>query len=336
MLTLTGAPSTVVYTLLLRQVEGGENTLQVDDAPEHHATTELTGVEHTYTSLEKDGPPDIIFISSDGTPLYAHRAQLCVVSNNNFDLLLTPSIIDLPSTIELTEDVHTLSVILHVIYGASFDPYTPTLGALSDAINAFDKYGLAPCSRVSPGTPVFEEVTKSISRHPLETYTIAAEHDLFDIAQKASEHLLTFPLSTISDDVVLRLGSIYLHRLFTLQLARTYVLQNLIIRPPDKHDANTQCGRQESESMKLAWIAAASPLVLAAHPDVSTETIQNKFECVKTSLHCAECRHCVERRVDEVLWKWSITPRTICRDTRELYVALSPLDRTRGTMISHL
>lgn len=171
-----------------------------------------------------------------------------------------------PTTIALSEDVYTLSVIFHVIYNASFKPYTPTLEALSNAINALDKYGLRPCSHVSPGSPIFEEVVKFTSRVPLIIYTLGAEHDLFEIAQKASEHLLTYPVSTLSDDIVARVGSVYLQRLFDLHAARIYVLQRLVTQRPDEHKPNTHRGENGCESMQLAWSNAAAILILDVNP----------------------------------------------------------------------
>jgi hypothetical protein len=47
---------------------------------------------------------------------------------------------------------------------------------------------------------------------PLQLYALAAHYDIFDLAVPTSSHLLSFPLSRLSDEMVERMGAIYLKR----------------------------------------------------------------------------------------------------------------------------
>ncbi|KAK7691893.1 hypothetical protein QCA50_005298 [Cerrena zonata] len=260
-----------------------------------------------------DGEPDVVLMSRDAVHFFVRRNRLLNVSNNQFALLLSPYI-DLSfqtaqQPIQLTEDAQTLNI---------------------QAIQTLEKYGIVLSTHLIPGTPLFDDIVLKTPYQPLEVYIVAAEHDLFQLAQIASGYLLSISLLSIPRMQLSRLNSDYLAMLYNLHIVRTLVLQRLISRPPDEHEATFQCGFSAYQAMKSAWSVATSSFILNANPDVSAALIRNTLESLKFSLPCIRCRKCVQDRVNEILLKWSITPRTICRDTGYYFSVLSPQDSVPG------
>lgn len=109
-------------------------------------------------------------------------------------------------------------------------------------------------------------MTERCALMPLEVYTIAAENDLFELACEASKHLLSFEVSSVTDDIALRLGPMYLCMLFNLVTERTYVLQHLIIQPPAQHGPTALCGSNEYHDLQLEWSKVTSTLILSGSP----------------------------------------------------------------------
>ncbi|KAK7676496.1 hypothetical protein QCA50_020570 [Cerrena zonata] len=281
-----------------------------------------------------DGGPDVVLMSRDAVHFFVRRNRLLNVSNNQFALLLSPYIDSSFQTaqqpIQLTEDAQTLNIVLHILYGVSFHVYSPSLEILLQAIQTLEKYGVVLSTHLIPGTPLFDDIVLKTPYQPLEVYIVAADHDLFQLAQIASGYLLSISLLSIPRMQISRLNSDYLAMLYNLHIARTLVLQRLISRPPDEHEATFQCGFSAYQAMKSAWSVATSSFILNANPDVSAALIRNTLESLKFSLPCIRCRKCVQDRVNEILLKWSITPRTICRDTGYYFSVLSPQDSVPG------
>lgn len=212
-----------------------------------------------------DLPPDIILNSNDHVYFYVHRTRLYAASSNNFYGLLTedanhPHL----TTISLQEDSVVINILLHVIYSLSLRQYSPPLETLLEAIKVLKKYGIPLGPHTIRATPLFDELVIKMPFMPLEVYAIAAEHDLFDLAAEASSFLLSFPLSTLTDEMAGRIGPLYLRRFFSLHVERLRVLQQLLARPPPEHPATLDCGWTDHQRLKTAWSLACSGIVYDA------------------------------------------------------------------------
>ncbi|KAK7692325.1 hypothetical protein QCA50_003950 [Cerrena zonata] len=274
-----------------------------------------------------DGESDLVLVSKDAVHFFIRRNRLLKASSNQFafllDLYLDLSFQTPLHPIYLTEDAQTLNIVLHVIYNLSFRLYSPPLEILLQAVQTLGKYGVALDPHVHPGTALYDDIVLKMPYEPLEVYIIAAEHDLFELAQAASGFLLSLSLLSIPRLTSARLNSDYLTMLYNMHLSRTIVLQRLVSRQPEAHEPTSHCGFSEYQALKAAWSVAASGFVLGAGADVSAALIRNTLESLKFSLPCTQCQQCVQRRVSDVLLKWTTTPRTICRDYHDFFVVLS-------------
>ncbi|KAK7685746.1 hypothetical protein QCA50_011092 [Cerrena zonata] len=268
------------------------------------------------SSNHGDLPPDIILTSNDHVYFYVHRTRLHAASANNFNNLLTegathPHL----TTITLQEDSVVLNILLHVIYSLSLRQYSPPLETLLEAIEALKKYGVPLGPHAARAMPLFNELVIKMPVMPMEVYALAAEHDLFDLAAEASSFLLSFPLSTLTDQMAARIGPLYLRRFFSLHVERLRVLQHLLARPPSEHQPTLDCGWTDYQRLKTAWSLACSGIVYDARADLSAERIRTILESLKVPLTCLDCKQSISQRVSEIVMKWSITPRTILRNT---------------------
>lgn len=218
-----------------------------------------------------DGPPDMILVSTDTVHFYVRQTRLLAASKSFFDNLL-PSPPNRPdqALLSLDEDANTLNIVLHIIYNIPFRHYSPSLDVLLKATKALKKYGIPLNLKLAPGTPLFEELVTKVPFAPIEVYAIAAENDIFPLATEASSYLLSFQFSSLSDEMSLRIGPIYLLMLFHLHTERLHVLQSLVTSPPREHRPTLLCGWTDYQCLKTAWSLACASFMFNASPGLVT------------------------------------------------------------------
>ena len=217
-----------------------------------------------------DSPPDTVLVSNDGVHFDVHCSRFPEFSGNNFGGLLAPP----PDrtnarSIQLPEDSQIINLILHIVYGVYFRPSSPSRQTLLATLRALHKYGIRPSFYVVPNSPIFDNLISSYANESLELYAIGAENDIFELARQASEHLLDINLQSLSNEVVMRIGSSYLTMLYTLHAARAQVLQRLLLRPPDGHTPDDNCGPAGIQRMKSDWAMTTSSFVFSLAPSPS-------------------------------------------------------------------
>ncbi|EEB98537.1 hypothetical protein MPER_01932, partial [Moniliophthora perniciosa FA553] len=72
--------------------------------------------------------------------------------------------------------------------------------------------------------------------YPLDVYTLAARHNLYELAVSASSHLLTIDLNSISPLTAEQIGPLYLGKLYELIEERKSKLSNLLAMEPSLHN----------------------------------------------------------------------------------------------------
>ncbi|KAI0630873.1 hypothetical protein C8Q77DRAFT_232290 [Trametes polyzona] len=265
-------------------------------------------------------PTDLLLMTSDGVAFYVHAAQLLSVSDNNFNDTTLAANLD-TSTIStahnpspatfVTETADTLNIILHSVYGISCASYSPSLDTLVASVDAMPTYGLAPKTHVAPSTVLHGLLLAQAPAQPLTVYALASRHDLYEVASPVSSHLLSVPLHALSDDVVGRIDSVYLKRLFLLHLERLAALKALLLPPPHPHPATAHCDFDEQKKVARAWTLAASYLASEHNADVSPSTIEGAFASLGAHVWCQECKRSLADRIKELLARWSSIKRTI-------------------------
>lgn len=269
-------------------------------------------------------PPDLVFLSSDAVFFYVHSEQVLGASENGFCGLLPakqadpppalksfPRVEELGPIIALPESAHVVNVVLHTIYGISCAHYAPALDVLLAALDALHEYGIPLKRYCTPSTPLFSLILAQAPYNPIEVYALAARHDLYDLAVPISSHLLGYQLANLSDELVQKMGPVYLKRLFFLHLGRIDALKRLLLPPPHPHAPTADCDFTEQKKLTRAWALASAYLAWDARPDLSMAAIEAALRSLEEHLSCGVCKKALGERIKQLIVQWSVVKRTI-------------------------
>jgi hypothetical protein len=225
--------------------------------------------------LGQSHPPDLTLHSSDSVFFYVHTTALLQFSTNSFNSTISPYPVSPISedgsrpAIILPEDSHVLNIVLHLLYMIPCSHFCPPIDIVFKAVNALKRYGVSIKSLATPDTCLYNLILSRAPLHPIEFYAISAEHDLYDLAVAISPHLMSFNLSTLTDEIVTQMGPTYLKRLFFFHLGRNEALKRLLFAPPTLHGPTPQCDFTEQKKLTRAWALAAAYLAWDARPGLS-------------------------------------------------------------------
>jgi hypothetical protein len=212
-------------------------------------------------------------LSDDNVWFYVDTARLQQSSENNFNQSLVPITghADEPfgRIISVPEQSIVLNIVLHTIYGISCAKYNPPFDAIAAAISALQTYGVPLYARISPGTPLFSLLMPFAPLIPLELYILAATYDLYDLAAFASQYLHSLSLSSLTDEMAVQMGAIYLKRLFFLHYGRIDALRRILLTPPRPHTPTPHCDSMDQKRLTRAWALASASLVWDARAGTS-------------------------------------------------------------------
>ncbi|KAI6094095.1 hypothetical protein EV401DRAFT_1896481 [Pisolithus croceorrhizus] len=136
-------------------------------------------------------------------------------------------------------------------------------------------YGISVKKYITRFAPLYNLLLFHAPLYPLELYALAASYDLYDLAVPASSHLLSFPLASLTDEMVDRIGPRYLKRLFFLHFGRSDALRRLLLPPPYSHPPTVTCNFTEQKKMTRAWALASAYFAWDARPDLSTSSMES-------------------------------------------------------------
>jgi hypothetical protein len=213
--------------------------------------------------------PDTILLSSDAVFFYVHSQRLLDASDNSFHSLLpTPasSFDDRESIVQAPESSAVLNIILHTIYEISCSHYSPSFPNLITAVSRLPFYGIHPKSVIAPSTPLSTILLSYAPLYPIELYALAASFDLYELAVTTSSHLLSFTLSSLTDDMAESIGPVYLKRLFFLHFGRIEALKRVLLSPPPPHPPTPSCDFADQKKVTRAWALASAYLAWDARP----------------------------------------------------------------------
>lgn len=260
--------------------------------------------------------PDLILVSSDNVFFHAHSQILLPTSDNAFGGLLLPHLESLkqPSTyplISMPENANMVNVVLHTIYGMSCQQYNPPLHTLLEAVGILRKYGIPLDRYIASTTPLFDHILAQAPRRPLDAFMTAAEYQLHVLAVAISTHLISYDLSSITDDQARHMGAVYLKRLFDFHQRRVDTIKKLVLTPPEQHPPTVDCGFVDQKKLTRAWALAAASLTWDAKADMSSSLIQASLGSLTSQLSCSLCQGELNKRIKDIVLQWSLTPRTI-------------------------
>lgn len=212
---------------------------------------------------------DLIFCSSDSVLFYVHSPVLLAASEHAFRPILSGSLSDpqcRTSIVHVPETSIVLNIIVHALYSISSVQHSPPFTALITAVDQMPRYEINPKRCIIPSNPLHGQLLSCAPGHPLEIYALAARYDIYDVAARASSHLLSYPLGTISDEMAMRIGAVYLKRLLCLHVNRANALKNIILVAPLPHLPTSLCDFDGQQSLTRAWATVASRLAVDARP----------------------------------------------------------------------
>ncbi|EPQ52882.1 hypothetical protein GLOTRDRAFT_80112 [Gloeophyllum trabeum ATCC 11539] len=260
-------------------------------------------------------PPDLILASADSVFFYVHSNRLLRCSQNGFNASLPIPLTEMYTgdcpILAATETSTVLNIVLHAIYDLPFEQYSPTSECLVGAVQSLHKYGAVLKQLVVPSTPLYQHLMSVAPLNPIDIYTIAAQFELEELAVATSSHLLSFSLSSISDEMAIRMGPLYLKRLFFLHLGRLDALKRILLPPPPPHPPTNACNFADQKQMVRVWALAVAYLAWDARPDLPITTIKQTLNPLIEKLPCNVCRSSLFDRTKNMIIQWSRVKNTI-------------------------
>ena len=218
-------------------------------------------------------PADLVLVSNDSVFFYVHTSRILKASKNCFNHLMPPPIHEdndqIGPILPVPESSIILNIILHAVYNMSCAHYAPSFLALESAITALKTYGVQLHDRIANSTHLYNLLMSHAPLFPLELYALAASNDLCDLAVSTSQHLLSFSLASLTDDMAVRIGPVYVKRLFFLHFGRAEALKRLLLSPPHPHAPTQWCDLTEQKRLTRAWALASAYLAWDARPGQS-------------------------------------------------------------------
>ncbi|TFK24434.1 hypothetical protein FA15DRAFT_414757 [Coprinopsis marcescibilis] len=281
-----------------------------------HTVPADDGVIPVSTSFYPGSHPigsDVVLSSVDNVIFYVHSQIITLSSPNAFAAYLPPVT---RSRIQATfapipETAVILNIILHALYGTSSASNSPTFEELITAVSRMPDYGIIAKNYIAPDTPLYVQLLAYAPLFPIQLYAFAARHKVEALAQKASSHLLGYPLSSINDELAAAMGPVYLKRLFLLHASRLAALKELLLQPPQPHTPTATCTVKTQKNLSRTWAVATAYLAWDARPDLSTHSIQSAFETVINGMVCANCQVAAKAKVRDIVVKWAAFKCTI-------------------------
>lgn len=170
-----------------------------------------------------------------------------------------------------------LNLVLHCVYNLSCAHFSSSAEDVSTCVATIIKYGLPLSTYASQDGPLYNLVLAHAPTAGIQMYTLAAEHKLEQLAIAVSPFLLSFDLATLTEDLVGRMGAVYLRRLVFLHLGRIAALKRLLSPPLSYHLPDDACGAKEHDALMNAWGLAVAPLVWDARPGAPYRFANNQI-----------------------------------------------------------
>ena len=154
-----------------------------------------------------------------------------------------------------------LNIVLHAVYKTSPAAYSPDIKTIIRAVDRMPAWSIPPNDLLTPSNPLYELLLSYSPLWPLEIYALASRHDLEDMAISVSPYLLSYDLSTITDEMAVRIGPIYLKRLLLLHFNRARDLKSILLLPPHPHPPLKNCHFEDQKKLTRAWALASAYLI---------------------------------------------------------------------------
>ncbi|KAG9048306.1 hypothetical protein FS837_000305 [Tulasnella sp. UAMH 9824] len=175
----------------------------------------------------------------------------------------------------------------------------------------FPRYGLKIIPAGDP-SGIGALIRKHAPAAPIRAYSLAASQGMEDVCVASSEFSLQVTMDTVSEVDALRMGAIYLWRLFMLHHNVLETLKKLMALLPRLHEPDEDCTSRDQHKLVLAWREAAGSIICKpATQRTTTDDLINAFGPIRSSTRCPRCRECCQQRTKAMLQEWATIKRTI-------------------------
>lgn len=168
--------------------------------------------------------PDASLLSSDGVFFCVHLKTIRRHSPEAFQAFLNASSHQ-TGPVALDCSSEKLNIILHTLYDMPLGAYQPGLDIVAAAIDHMPKLGITVNQVIYPECAMYQHIASYTPLRPLDVYAMAAHHDVHALAVHASSDLVNLDMRAISEDVSVRMGSLYLLKLIRLHAKRSEALK---------------------------------------------------------------------------------------------------------------
>lgn len=214
---------------------------------------------------------DIAILSTDNVLFYAHSCMIPAGIKTNFNSVSNnPS--ELKGTMKsvpifgLPEPSDVINVVLHALYNKSCAEFDLSDTTLARVVEFLATNHVPLDTLLSPATYLHQLFLERARNSPLLFYSLAAKHDLYNLASPISSLLLAHSVMDISDDYAQMMGPRYLKRLIMLHCHRMQELKRLLALPPSTHDGTKSCTVEQQQAMVRAWAFTSAHIVMYEGP----------------------------------------------------------------------
>ncbi|KAG8892895.1 hypothetical protein FRC01_013894, partial [Tulasnella sp. 417] len=96
-------------------------------------------------------------------------------------------------------------------------------------------------------------ILKHAQSAPIRAYSLAASQGMEDICIAASEFTFQVTMDTVSEADAVRMGAIYLWRLFMLHANILDTLKRMLTLLPSLHKPDGSCTSKDQQKLVMAW-----------------------------------------------------------------------------------
>ncbi|KAJ8083888.1 hypothetical protein PM082_002654 [Marasmius tenuissimus] len=258
-------------------------------------------------------PVDMLLLSGDSVMFYTDEKTLLDASKNSFKRLLPFTSKELSRRVLFLHDISSseLEIMLRAIHDVSSVPEQSLIDVdvqtLIRAIDNLPEYGISPVACITPKTHLYRLLLSCAPLHPLEIYAQAAHHGLAPLAVTVSSHTLVVELAQLTDELSMRMGSVYALRLFQLHTGRVEILKKLLSRDLGLHNPTPRCSFDGQRVLKAKWNLGVAFMFSKIKPDTATSTIREIMMSHTAGIGCRECNNLRDRCLRDIINDWTMT-----------------------------
>ncbi|TFK73428.1 hypothetical protein BDN72DRAFT_894036 [Pluteus cervinus] len=281
----------------------------------------VVSISTAFNLVTHTAEPDLVFYATDGVLFYADTKIIAKNSPDAFKALISAT--SSPSgdaeyeslgsmkIIPVQESSVILNIILHTVYGTSCAEFAPTFEALVEAVCRMPLYDISPSTHITRNTHLYFALLAYAPLYPLDLYALAGHFKIHDLAVATSSHLLSCSLSSITEEMAERIGTLYLMRLFNLHFTRCTALKDLLLAPPQLHPFTEECSFDDQKCLTRAWAFVSAYLAWDARADLSIHSMNLVFSPLAADLTCSHCKKSLETKTHDVVAQWASLKCTI-------------------------